>query len=246
MINHLNINFENSFLYLFSAIPQVIGALAGLLGVFLLFKFQSLNKSIIGFGEQILLHLNNEPFLVEIKDRELRLLKSHLNDGIMRNDQETVVSQIAGLNYRLDQIEKDVHFIHHENLEIKSERNGLIQTFKICENIQWTCLEYKYNLTQDSKRLLANCIGVILISLLCLPFVPLLHSSGNLIVLGLISILVLIWFGMCLIKIVWTVIVSISHDYNDELMPNKKGFFSELFKIFKQRKRAVYKRQWVI
>lgn len=244
MINHMNINFENSFLYFFSVIPQVIGALAGLLGVFLLFKFQSLNKSIIGFGEQILLHLNNEPFLVEIDDRQIRLLKSHLNDGIMRNDQETVVSQIAGLNYRLDQINKENNFIQHENLEIKSERNRLIQTFRICENIQWTCLEYKYNLTQDSKRLLIHCIGVILLSLLCLPFVPLLHTGGYLVILFLFSIFVLLWFGKCLINIVWIVIVSISHDYNDELMPNKKGFFSELFKVFKQRKRKVYKRQW--
>jgi len=241
-----SINFENSLMYFFSATPQVVGALIGLLGVFLLFKFQSLTKSIIGFGEQILLHLNTEPFLVEINDRSIRLLKYHLNDGIMRQDQETVVSQISGLNSRLNQLEKEIHFIEHDNPEIKSERHGLIQTFKICENIQWRCLAFKYNLIRDSKILLVNCIAVIIFSLFCLPLVPLLTNTGNLAVMIIIASMILIWFGYCLIKMLWIVIISLSHDYNDGLMPNKKGLLAELLNIFKQRKRVEYKNRWDI
>lgn len=242
----VNVNFENSLLYYFSATPQVVGALVGLLGVFLLFKFQSLNKSIIGFGEQILLHLNNEPFLVTIDDSSIRFLKFHLNNGIIRQDQETVVSQIAAINSRLDQLNNETHFTEHENLQIKNERNGLVQTFKICENIQWRCLAFKYNLIRDSKKLLANCMGVIIFSLISLPLVPLLIQTENKILLFAISLLVLFWFVFCLIKMLWIFIISLSHDYNDGLMPDKKGLIAEMINIFKWRKKVEYKNRWEI
>lgn len=244
-LNHdpMQTNFENSFLYFFSAIPQVLGALAGLLGVFLLFKFQNLNKSIISFGEQIIDKLDTKSFLITINDRELRRYQSNLKDAILRNDQETVVSQVAAINHTLDLKDKADTLIH-DNPDLKRENIGLLQTFKIIENIQWSCLEFKDNLSQDSKKLFFNCAGVIIVSLLCLPIVPVTNSKVYLPFLFLIGLLVIIWFGTCVLKIVWMVIISLSHDYNDEKMPSKNGLLDEMSKLFKHRKKIIYKRQW--
>jgi hypothetical protein len=239
----MHINFENSMYYFFSAIPQVLGALAGLLGVFLLFKFQSLNKSIISFGEQILDKMETISFLININDPHLRHSQSNLKDAIIRNDQETAVSQVAAINYNLDLKDK-ADTLMHPNAEERIENKGLLSTFKIIENIQWSCLEFKDNLSQSSKRLFFNCATVIILSLVCLPFVPLLNNGKYQIILLLIALAILFWFGVCVFKIAWTVIMSLSHDYNDEKMPSKKGIFDEILRLFKKRKKIVYKRQW--
>ncbi len=241
MIFFAKISFENAFLYFFSAIPQVLGTLIGLLGVFLLFKFQSINKSIIGFGEQVLSYLVTEPFLVNITDRQIRLSKNWLKGGLITNDQETVVSQVSGINYRLEQLRTEKDFTDHDDLNIKSERLGVLQNFKNYEHIQWACLEFKYNTTQRSKRLLAHCIGVIIISLAFLLVVPIL-SNHNIIALFVLAIIILLWFVKCLTGIIWLVILSLAHDFNGELMPNENGFFSEIKEAFKKNK-TVYKRQ---
>jgi hypothetical protein len=229
--------------YFFSAIPQVLGALAGLLGVFLLFKFQSLNKSIISFGQQILDKLETRYFLMNIYDQYFNQCHINLKDAILRNDQETTVSQVAGINRILDEKDK-TDTLMHKNTEEKNLDKGLLKTFKIIENIQWSCLEFKDNLSQSSKRLFFNCAFVIVLSLACLPLIPILNNDKTSIFLVFIVIAILIWFSICVFRISWVVIVSLSHDYNDEKMPSTKGIFDEMRKLFKKRKRIVYKRQW--
>ncbi len=231
----MNIDFENSFLYFYSTIPQVLGALIALFGVFLLFKFQSLNNSIISFGKQISERLDNENFLNTIEDRHLRLLKGNLKEGIIRQDIETVASQIAGINKILEDINFKTNFINDTDAELMAEKQGLIKTFRIYENIQCNCLEIKNNLLLDAKSLLIQSSLLILISILCIPFVHVLLCSNNLLILIIISTLILLWTSKCLIKLVWLIIISLSHDYNDEKMPNKKGLYYEIFQLFKKK-----------
>jgi hypothetical protein len=44
-------SLSNSFYYFFSAVPQVLGAVLGLFGVFVLFKIQSLKSQLLGIAQ---------------------------------------------------------------------------------------------------------------------------------------------------------------------------------------------------
>lgn len=235
---------ENSFLYFYSTMPQVLGALVALLGVFILFKLQSLNNSIVSFGEQISKKIINETFLSAINNRELRLLKEHLKEGILRQDVETIVSQVSGINRVLNEINKKTNFTDDNSPEIMAEKNGLIKTFQILENIQWSCLEFKDNLIIDTKHLLKHSTIVIILSIIGMLISHILLSTNNTLFLLIISAIIFVWFSYCLIKLVQLIIISLSHDYNDEKMFTKKGLLSIIKSIFKKRKHIKYKRQW--
>ncbi len=45
---------SNSFYYFFSAVPQVMGGILALFGVFIVFKIQAIESNIIGIGQSLL------------------------------------------------------------------------------------------------------------------------------------------------------------------------------------------------
>lgn len=92
---------KNSFFYFFSATPQVLGGVMALLGVFVIFKIQTIKSQLIGIGKSIyneakeLIDKNNPSFTSEIKQ------------AIKRKD-------IHELKRVFDSIEKEDFGFHHK------------------------------------------------------------------------------------------------------------------------------------
>ena len=198
------IDFENSFYYLFSTIPQVLGALIALFGVFLLFKFQSIKNTIISFGNQTLDYLNNEQFLLDISDRDFNNSKEYLKHGILRQDQETVASQVSGIDQQLKKIDEK---------ELTQNQKLILWKIKHNNEIQFSCLKKRDVLRNKTKHLLYNSVFLIIISLICLPIIPILLNKNNFLLQSIISLIVVLWFGYCLFGIIKVIIESLARDY---------------------------------
>ena len=201
----MEIIFDNAFLYFFSTIPQVLGALIALLGVFLLFKFESIKNTIISFGRQSQDYFE-EDFILKNTDHHILSMKRKLHHGIIRSDQETVASQVSGINIRLKEIIGKT--ILNEN------EKSIMWSIEHNNEIQFKCLEQRNQLRKKSKILLVHSGIVIIISLMFLFLVPILTQSKDcLIIQFLIGTVVLLWFGVCLYKMIRLINISLTRDY---------------------------------
>ena len=50
---------NNSFYYFFSTVPQVLGAVLALFGVFVIFKIQTIQQDLLGLAKSIMDEANN-------------------------------------------------------------------------------------------------------------------------------------------------------------------------------------------
>lgn len=201
----MEINFDNAFLYFFSTIPQVLGALIALLGVFILFKFESIKNTIISFGMQFQDYFN-EPFLKKISNKQIDSQIRNLHHGIVRSDQETVSSQIAGIIHHL----KDLI----DETSLNDDEKSTIWKIRHNNDIQFNCLKLKQSIRTESKKLLFHAGALIAISLILVLTVPILTNKMICIIVPfLIATLVFIWFCFCLYKMIKLITISMSRDY---------------------------------
>mgnify|MGYP003631905634 CR=1 FL=1 len=198
-------DFENTFLYFFSTIPQVLSGLIALLGVFVLFKFQSIKSAIVSFGRQTLDYLD-EDFILKISDDHINSMKKNLQHGIVRNDQETVASQVSGINTQLKKnVDTNSLTKHQESILWKINHNN---------EIQFNCLTLYNTISGRTKIILLNSGIVIILSLIFLLIVPILTSEGTCLLYPFVGAgIILIWFGYCIVETIKIIKTSINRDY---------------------------------
>ena len=133
-------------------------------------------------------------------------MKRQLHHGIIRSDQETVASQVSGINTRLKEIIGET--ILNEN------EKSIMWSIEHNNEIQFKCLKKRNQLRKKSKTLLVHSGIVIIISLMFLFLVPILTKSKDcLIIQFLIGTVVLLWFGFCLYKMIRLINISLTRDY---------------------------------
>lgn len=84
---------EHSIYYTFSTIPQVLAGAIALLGVFLIFKLQIVNRELIGFGEHMIIEIERIGRVDDIEGNKKRWY-SRLEKAIARRDLSDVKKQI--------------------------------------------------------------------------------------------------------------------------------------------------------
>jgi hypothetical protein len=203
------INYEPAFLYAFSVIPQVLAALNALLGVFLLFKFQSLKTSIISFGEQTIDLVSKETFLKLNINNNIDTMLENLKHGILRQDPETVVSQVSGINQEFNR--NDI--LYSDSPQIKSKEENILWTLNHNNNIQFECLKQKGNLRKKLLEIIIHSSTLIVLSILSLPIIPFLIGKSSLIIVFIWLFLSIIWLCYCLYKIFYLTKISFERDY---------------------------------
>jgi len=65
-----NILNEAQLLYFYSTIPQVLGAIIAIVGALLIFKFQSINNALLGFGSTLLITYKDKSIHGKFKDKD--------------------------------------------------------------------------------------------------------------------------------------------------------------------------------
>jgi len=203
------INYDTSLLYGLSAIPQVLAALIAFVGVFLLFKFQSLNSTIISFGEQTVDFFVRQPFLVNCINKELQLFLERLNHGIIRKDSETVASQVTGIIAALKTTKISFSLDDQSNREEKN----ILFTIEHNNKIQFDCLSIRDGLKKRFKYLLINSGIVIISSILCLPLVPLFSECGKTNIMIIFFLVLTLWLLYCIVEIYRMIQFSFKRDY---------------------------------
>ena len=93
---------ENSFYYFFSAVPQVLGSVLGLLGVFVIFKVQHIRKQIFGIGQSVLDEIERTKWNELNVNKTNPLLKSLLNKAIHKEDINELSLQILSVQKVFD------------------------------------------------------------------------------------------------------------------------------------------------
>ncbi len=80
---------ENSFYYFFSAVPQVLGGVLALFGVFVVFKIQTLKAQLLGIGNAVILKIQDKINVLEIINNEdKRATLSNIQTYIEKSDIE--------------------------------------------------------------------------------------------------------------------------------------------------------------
>jgi hypothetical protein len=168
---------ENAIYYTFSTIPQVLAALIALVGVFVIFKIQILNKELLGFGKAILDEFERCEKVREKVKQKNKMLESRLKKSINRND-------FDGLGIQINEIA--------EILNTKS-LSGVAESYVKSK-------EFKENLIKKTKTESIFSIIVILMSVVILPFAKII--STNLFCSILIFFIIMLLFGLSLFLII--------------------------------------------
>jgi hypothetical protein len=80
---------ETSFYYFFSAVPQVLGGVLALFGVFVVFKIQTLKSQLLGIGNAVILKIQDKINVLEIINNEdKRATLSNIQTYIEKSDIE--------------------------------------------------------------------------------------------------------------------------------------------------------------
>jgi hypothetical protein len=170
---------SNSFYYFFSATPQVLAAILGLFGVFIVFKIDSLKKQMFGIGQSLLDKLKKD------------------SDGYLSGDKK--VAEITG-------IETAVKFgsfvLNLENAIVRLDADSLktqlesitAQNYGFYSRNYNSLYNWRTSLINSSKRLSIVTLITIFICLLMIPFGPWFYSHG--VLLSIVFIIFLVAVGL--------------------------------------------------
>jgi len=170
---------ENTYLYTFSTIPQVLGATAAILAGFIQFKINRLNDTLIGFGRAAQERLGSTGYKLDDK------ISGRLRDGLFRK--------------RIVEIENVLKLLSIQEMKAGFTKitrpNGLQAVYedRFCK-----ALNYKTKIQTTTRQTLKLSIFTIVLSVSLMPFADLFENN---IIIGLTSlILAVLLFIFSLIK----------------------------------------------
>lgn len=105
---------ENSFYYFFSAVPQVLGGVLALFGVFVVFKIQTFKSQLLGIGNAVILKIQDKINVSEIinnEDKQTTL--TNIQTYIEKSDVEGLSEIMKLLNNTQVTIFRDNYQIVH-------------------------------------------------------------------------------------------------------------------------------------
>jgi hypothetical protein len=163
---------ENSFFYFFSAVPQVLGGILALFGVFIIYKLQNLNSEILIKGGEFVQYYtshtkNDDPASSAILEMNAYKIKDAVKSGNLK------LLKILVDNIRDDKINKSEKYIELGNL------------FKLGPNLQDAAIIYAI----FTAAIIVICLSII-------PFSQFFHCHIYLLkfTFGLIIFLIIICF----------------------------------------------------
>ena len=112
---------SNSFYYFFSAIPQVLGGILALFGVFVIFKLQLFENQLLGMSRNMLDNCTLYPLHTDHVSSEL--IKSHLEDALNKKDVNELKQEVESI-VGDHQGDRDA-FIKHYNVMKSVKRNTI-------------------------------------------------------------------------------------------------------------------------
>jgi hypothetical protein len=115
--NNLNLNFmENSFYYFFSAVPQVLGAILALFGVFVIFKIDLIKNQLLGVGKALIEKIstivsNSKEGITDIVFRPTKIELDLMSNQIKALESYIEKQDIEGLKEYIYHIDYDDYSI---------------------------------------------------------------------------------------------------------------------------------------
>jgi hypothetical protein len=194
---------ENTLLYSFSTIPQIIAAMIAFTAVFVMFRIEIFHKRIMGFGQRI---LDENESLIETNTSDLIYERAFRNDeGRKRKSRFLGAIRTDAEKYLIQQIKEiaeiENQLVEEKLLEAIPVRGFNTQVRRVC-----AIADRKTELIIQMKRLVLISIFTILIPLLCLMFVPIICKCMN----WSIGLLVLNYLLTCLTVIYTGILVRSS------------------------------------
>lgn len=109
---------ENSFYYFFSAVPQVLGGVLALFGVFVVFKVQSLKSQLLGIGNAVIIKAKTLNSVSQIVDGAWKSITiSEIQSYVEKNDVEGLGDIIKSLSNVQFSVFRDNYLIIHSFLK---------------------------------------------------------------------------------------------------------------------------------
>jgi len=200
----LEISFETSLFYGFTIIPIVTAILIATYSAFLLTKLQLIKTSIIGFGKHLLKVLDEIRSISDMKiDTQINSQREFLIEDISREDIEAINIRISTINEALKNISNtSQELAYYEN-------RGMI---KVIGSIQKKCHVLKSDLYRKSKQLYITSGILIVLSISCLPLIPLLNLN-NLIFAFLVFSLQVAGLIFCIYRTLYMIFIFFKKDY---------------------------------
>lgn len=166
------IDMSNSFYYFFSTVPQVLGGVLALFGVFVVFKIQTIKSELLGFGKFV---------SMEIKGHTDRVISSLENDDVAKQINNAVDSG------DIHEIKAIFHMINNHDYATYS--NKYFELFEFLDDLKTETISW-------------STISVILIilCLLAFPFTNLIINCSIILYGSMFFTIILI--SICLIKLI--------------------------------------------
>jgi hypothetical protein len=200
---------ENTLLYTFSTIPQIVAAMLALTAVFVMFRIDILHKRIMGFGQRILDEYNslqeteNDDPIYDIAFNDIlegRKRKSRFQGAIRTDAEKYLIQQIKEIaDLELKLVSQNIYM----EIPSKGFNTQLRRVTEIADR--------KSELIVKMKRLVFISIISIVFPLICLMFVPMICKYMN----WSIGLLVLNYILTC-IAVIYTGILVRNSIFDSE------------------------------
>jgi hypothetical protein len=147
----------NSFYYFFSAVPQVLGGILALFGVFVLFKLQSLNLELDSAGKDFL-HLSQYS-----KNKDAEKLKFELKIYA------ALTKCLSSKNFKLFKENLDLSTVNklYQGEKLKSRENKFNNIYAVYENLK----DQTIKLSGFTALIIVFCLAIIPFGkwIICVP-----------------------------------------------------------------------------
>lgn len=201
---------ENTLLYTFSTIPQIIAAMLALTGLFVMLRIDILHKRIMGFGQRI---LDEDQSLLDSK------IEDEMYDAVFRGDEgRKRRSRFLGSirtdaeKYLIEQIKEvaeiESKMVVDEIIKEIPEKGFNTQLFRVTQ-----ISKQKMELISNLKLLILISIFSILFPLLCLVLTPLIcccWSVSLLVINFILTVITVVYTGF----LIWKSIIDLDYEGN--------------------------------
>jgi hypothetical protein len=151
----------NSFYYFFSAVPQVLGGILALFGVFVLFKIQSIKTELFSIGKVLLQNVQELSINFEIKD--CREVRAKLIKDLKRGNDSKNINELKG---SIDAVNNSIVMYKNTEFNLYKERYDKMFTFLI-------------DLIRSTIRFSIFTAIIIVVCLIIIPFDYLIVEHNN-------------------------------------------------------------------
>jgi hypothetical protein len=173
---------SNSFYYFFSAVPQVLGGILALFGVFVIFKIQGLKKQLIGIGRSLI------NVVEDIYQEDVRLHNDH---------RMTSLTGITATVIRESVLREDTYEINALLKKITIVVSEFKEEFEIYKRLYLSVYEGIQSLVKRTIFWSVFTAAIIIFCLASIPFACLILKFPYLLYIIFFAVIVSIGLSFC-------------------------------------------------